>query len=326
MTFDISEEGVSALNGLLDRSDLILAVGCKFTHNGTYGFKLHLPKEKLIHIDASSNVLNANYPARLAVCADSAAFFNRLYVSIERLGSRRSEWAAGELAGFKRSCGRDVNIPMPTVHGVRPPTPLGFFQALRAAMPANSCLVTDSGLHQVLASCYFRVNEPRGMIIPSDFQSMGFGLPAAVGAKLATPEKSIVVLIGDGGLAMSGMELITAVREQIPLTLIVFNDGALGQIRFQQLSSFGHSHSTKLKTPDLSLFAQSIGANYIYLEEDAENVLRAAVTGSSVTLIEVSVEDSAAMYFEHAKGLARQTARQLLKPSTLRWLKHKLSR
>src|SRR2546421_455999 len=107
-----------------------------------------------------------------------------------------------------------------------------------------------------MASRHFEVFSPRGMVIPSDFQSMGFGLPAAMGAKLANPERPVVALIGDGSFAMSAMELITAVREQIPLCVIVFNDDALGQIRLQQMSSFGHVHGTALQSPNLELFAQ----------------------------------------------------------------------
>ena len=86
-------------------------------------------------------------------------------------------------------------------------------------------MVTDSGLHQGLVRRHFDVLSPRGLITPTDFQSMGFGLPAAIGAKLAAPERPVVAVLGDGGFAMSGMELLTAVREKIPLTVIVFNDG-----------------------------------------------------------------------------------------------------
>jgi acetolactate synthase-1/2/3 large subunit len=320
---DFAGSAVRALNSILDGSDLILALGCKFTHNGTYGFQLHFPKEKLIHVDASGEVLNANYPARLAVLADAPLTIQAILKRRETLARRQSAWDQEELARLKQAGRPDGSLPEPRIHGVDPPTPAAFFAALRTAMPPDACLVTDSGWHQVLATRHFQVLGSRGLIIPSDFQSMGFGLPSAIAAKLAAPQKRVVALIGDGGLAMSGMELLTAVRERIPVTVIVFNDGALGQIRIQQLSSFGHAHATELDTPDLSLFADAVGAAYIRLESDAEQTLRGAIYQDRVTLVEVNVGDSSTIRVARAKGIARRTAKRVFSPSILRWIKSK---
>ncbi len=321
LTFDFSESSVRSMNSLFDQSDVILAVGCKFSANGTYGFKLKLPAEKLIHVDACAEALNANYPARLALHSDAPAFLDAVLRNAEAFQLRRSDWDASILEACRRN---GASPAEPAVRGCDPATAAGFFAALRKAMPANACLVTDSGMHQVLATRHFRVQTPRGLIIPTDFQSMGFGLPAAIAAKLANPSQRVVLIMGDGGLAMSGMEILTAVRERIPITVIIFNDGALGQIRAQQLSSYGHSHGTELLNPDLSLFAEAIGANYFYLDGDAENTLRAALNQSGVTLVEVALGDSAAMRVERAKGIARQGARRVVSPSMLGWIKSRL--
>jgi acetolactate synthase-1/2/3 large subunit len=321
LTFVSGEGSANAFNSLLERSDLIVAIGCKFSQNGTYGFRLRLPQEKLIHVDASSEVLNANYPAKIAIHADAPAFLRAVLRSAEVLKSRHSEWSAEELAGYKKSGAEYDNEPEPHVHGVNPPTPAAFFTMLRRVLPYNSCLVTDSGSHQVLAGRHFRAHAPRGLVTPSDFQSMGFGLPSAIGAKLAQPDKPVVALIGDGGLHISAMEMVTGIREQIPLTVIVFNDGFLGQIRLQQFSRFGRSHATELLTPDLALLAQAIGADYLYFDGDAENTLRQVVAGDSVTLVEVSVGDSNAIRLDRAKGLVRHTARRALKGSIFGWMK-----
>lgn len=325
MIFDSSDAAVSATNWLLDRSDLIVAVGCKFSHNGTGGFRLRFPREKLVHADASAGTLNANYPARLAVCADSGNFLDAL-VAGGAVSAGRSGWTLPELENCKRSAADRTRLAEPAIYGVDPPTPAGFFAALSKVLPADSCLVTDSGWHQVLATRHFRVRSPRGLIIPSDFQSMGFGLPAAIGAKLAAPHRTVVALIGDGGLAMSGLELLTAVREKVAITVIVFNDGALGQIRLQQRASYGRSHATELNTPDLALFARAVGANYIRLEGDSAASLRAALESDSVTLVEVLVGDNFSTRIEQSKGVARQVARRMLKPSTLAWVKSRLGR
>jgi acetolactate synthase-1/2/3 large subunit len=181
----------------------------------------------------------------------------------------------------------------------------GFFEALRRAMPREGRLVTDSGLHQMLARRHFRVLTPHGLVVPSDFQSMGFGLPAAIGASLADPGRPVVALIGDGGLALSGLELLTAVRENVRLTVIVFNDGGLGLIRLQQLSAHGTGFATTMAAPDIGLLARSVGASYTRLDDDVDGCLATAVAGSGVQLLEVPLTESMTMRAMQAKGIVR---------------------
>jgi acetolactate synthase-1/2/3 large subunit len=205
-----------------------------------------------------------------------------------------------------------------------PTTAGSFFAALRRILPRNGIVVTDSGLHQGLVRRHFDVLAPRGLILPSDLQSMGFGLPAAIGAKLASPERPVVVVLGDGGFAMSGMELLTAVREKIPLTVIVFNDGRLNLIRLQQFSNFGRSESVDILNPDFGAFAAAVGARYALVDGNAEGVLRSAVGSTHVTLVEVLVGDSPAIHLIRAKGFTRETARRVLGPGIVRWIKNRL--
>ncbi|PWB62396.1 MAG: hypothetical protein C3F14_09955, partial [Deltaproteobacteria bacterium] len=183
---------------------------------------------------------------------------------------------------------------------------------------------TDSGLHQGLVRRHFDVLTPRGLILPSDFQSMGYGIPAAIGAKFASPERPVVAVIGDGGFAMSGMELLTAVREKIPLTVVVFNDGRLNLIRLQQFANFGHSESVDLLNPDFEAFAASVGARYSLVDGNAEQVLRDAIGSPHVTLVEVVAGDSAAIRIRQVKGFTRETARRALGPGIARWVKNLL--
>jgi thiamine pyrophosphate-dependent acetolactate synthase large subunit-like protein len=117
------------------------------------------------------------------------------------------------------------------------------------------------------------------------------------------------------------MELLTAVREKIPLTVIVFNDGRLNLIRLQQFSNFGRSESVDLLNPDFGAFAAAVGARYALVDGNAEEVLENSVGSSDVTLIEVLVGDSPAIHLMRAKGLARETARRSLGPGIVRWIK-----
>jgi acetolactate synthase-1/2/3 large subunit len=218
-----------------------------------------------------------------------------------------------------------ARFPEPRFAEVDGGTAAAFFGALRRALPSHGILVTDSGLHQSLARRYFEVRSPNGHIFPNDFQSMGYGLPAAIGAKIAAPARPVVAVVGDGGFVMSGMELLTAVREQVPLVVVVFHDGRLNQIRLQQLAEFGREHDVALRTPDFASFARAIGMSYMRLAGDATAALRTAIASPEPILVEVLVGDSAAIRALQVRGFARQATRRLLGPRVVAWLKRRLS-
>jgi acetolactate synthase-1/2/3 large subunit len=318
------EHAIDNVSSVLAAADLVIVIGCKLTHNGSYEFQLRLQRDKLIRVDTSEEVLRANYPASVALCADSSWFLSRVINEIDEV--RHNEgWTRADLEHFKTRGRPGSSAIEPRILGIEPANASTFFSLLRRAMPREACLVTDTGLHQALASRHFQALASRTFIIPSDFQSMGFGIPAAIAAKLARPERPVVAIVGDGGFAISGLELLTAVRERIPLCVIIFKDGALGQIRLQQMSSFGHVYGTNLITPNLDLFARSIGAQHFELNGLAEDTLRKAIHTDQVTLIEVNVRDSSRMRLVQAKGLVRGTVRQLAGPAAVGWLKNKLS-
>ncbi len=251
------------MNDLFERSDLVLAIGCKLGHNGSAGFRLRLPESKLVRVDLSPEVLTANYPASLAIRADAGSILDLLLSG--RAGERgSSSWTDEEVASHRERIRRpDPSTADPGVAGASNGRASGFFAWLREALPRETILVTDSGLHQVTARRWFDVLSPRGLLLPSDFQSMGFGIPAGIGARLAAPDRPVTVLAGDGGLLMSGLEITTAVRERSPLLVIVFNDGQLNQIRWQQLKDSGHPFGVELAALEIEIFANALGAGYL---------------------------------------------------------------
>jgi acetolactate synthase-1/2/3 large subunit len=284
---------VRVLNELLESADLVLALGCKFSHNGAHGFRLKLAPDRLIHVDASRAVLGANYDASFILAADVPsvirALLDRLLSTGRPAGWGFSEEEVGQWR--RRAADAAPQRPDVAIPGARPASIEGFFAALRRAMPAESCLVLDSGLHQMTARRNFPVLRPRGLILPTNLQAMGFALPAAIGARLAREDRTVVALLGDGGFAMSGLELLTAVREQIPLTAIVFNDGAYRAISRQQLAAYGHLHGTELQNPDFGRFAESVGAHYVRLTGDVETSLSKVIGADGVWIVEVVLHE-----------------------------------
>src|SRR5262249_36853940 len=173
----------------------------------------------------------------------------------------QTAWTAEALAPWRaRIRAPDSHEPEPTIAGQ---ATAQFFSRLRAALPDESLIVTDSGLHQVLARRYLEAQEVHGLLVPTDLQAMGFALPSAIAAKLAAPSRPVLALLGDGGILMSGLELAVAVRERLALTVIVFNDGYLNQIRMQQLRDSGQQHGVALPDIDFAALAMAVGARYV---------------------------------------------------------------
>jgi len=304
--------GVDAVNGLLDRADLVVALGCKFSHNGSGGFRLRLARDRLIHVDASPAVAGVNYPARAALVADVPATLRELAARLP-LAAPQAEWTAEEIASA-RQAGRLAatrGAPEPAILG-RSGGPAALFAAIGRAVPRETILVTDSGLHQMLARRHWSVRSPRGLLAPSDFQSMGFGIPAAIGARLAAPDRPVLVVTGDGGFNMAGLELLTAAREEIPVVVLVFHDGEYGLIRQQQLGDYGHPFGVALRTPEYGAFAEAIGVPFALLGDGLDAVLTAAFARAGPTLVEVALGDSPRFQAWKAQRVARATARRLL--------------
>lgn len=337
LAFDFNGTGATGINEVFQASDLVIVLGCKLGHNGSAGFRIQFPADRMVQVDTSREVLAGNFPARLAIHADvrsvltalvAHAGFPTLTSSMPARPQQSRGWTAEELSRWRpdnqREWGEGPLEPrFPTAPGG---SAKGFFDALRAVLPRDAILVTDTGLHQLMAFRHWQSLAPRGIIAPSDFQSMGFGLPAAIGAKFAAPARKVVALLGDGSMAMSGMEILTAVREQLDMTIIVFNDGALGQIRMQQFGTFGAGNATILHNPDFGQLADAMGARYFPVEAGAESTLRQAIEAPGVKLVEVPIGESRAMTVARMKGKLRRNANDLMGTSTWARMKAKLKR
>ncbi len=324
---DFARSSAGAVNPIFEACDCILVLGCRLGAGLSEG--LVLSEGRLIHVDASREVLGARHRARCAVHARvEDALPVLLQAALRRSDPGGEGWSSDSLAGWKARLAKDTSgaFPEPVVSGIDGRTPAALFGALRRALPRDAILVTDSGLHQVLARRHFPVLSPRGLMVPSDFQSMGFAIPAALGAKLAAPERTVVAVVGDGGMAMSGLELLTSVRERIPVVVLVLADGQLNRIRLQQFGEFGRASSVRLVNPSFEDLASAIGARYALLGRDAEPAFKDAIRAEETTLIEVELGDSAAIRRLRGRGFVRQAARKGLGPAALTRLKRLLRR
>jgi acetolactate synthase-1/2/3 large subunit len=315
MGYDNARGSVDELNRLLAAADLVLVLGAKLGHNGTAGFRLRLPLDRTVQVDTAAEVLGANY----GVVASVAIPVERFLEAASGLELVGGGWPAAEVAGWRERLSARGGKPEPRVGGR---SAAEFFRELRAALPRDAVVTTDSGLHQIMTRRHFDVFAPSGLLLPTDFQAMGFGLPAAIAARLANPDRPVVALVGDGGFAMSGLELATAVREGLDLGVVVFNDGYLGQIRMQQIRDFGRASGTGVAGLDYAAFAESVGARYASLDGElgVAAAVRTALSGG-VWLLEVTVGESLATTRHRAAGIARRAGRKVVRGRARSFLK-----
>jgi acetolactate synthase-1/2/3 large subunit len=258
-------------------------------------------------------VFDKNYPARIAIEADAAATLEAIGRRLEGrspASERDPEDLARRIAAWKREY-TDSWVGAPQADRVSPGR---FFRALRDRLPDDGIVVVDDGNHTYLTAELLPVERPRGFLTPTDFNCMGYCVPAAIGAKLACPEAPVVAIVGDGAMLMTGMETLTAARNGIGLTIFVFHDGELGQIsQFQQIP-LNRKTCTVLGDVDFSGMAKATGAAFLALESDAaiEPVIDEAMAisaSSRPVIVDVAIDYSRRTRL--TKGVVQTTLKRL---------------
>ena len=315
LALDVPAGSAPILNAVIERADVVLALGCKLSHNGSRGYSLVLPPERLIRVDASREVLDLAYPASQPIEADVGRFVSSLSRRAD-MGGAVGGWSDEEIASWRAKLAAAKPARFDPQLGPGPASEL--FATLRRYLPDRAIVATDSGLHQYVVRANLPVYEPRTLLVPTDFQSMGYGVPAAIGGSLATGQRAVAVT-GDGGLNIVGLELLTAVRERIPLTVLVLVDGYLGLIRLAQLARTGVETGVDVAMPRLDAFARSVGATYARLDDqsDTEAVLRGALESEDVTIVEVPMLDAPGLGRLKARGRALARVRGAVGEQTL---------
>lgn len=266
---------VPAATKAFEKCDAMLAVGTRFGEIGTGSFGVTVP-ENLIHIDINPNVLSANYPAKIAIEGDAKIIVPLLVSEVQKqlasnptlkqnLENRKQvlegliakEKAAYREEWHKHDSGDRVN-------------PVVFFDALRKKLPDDGFVVVDDGNHTFLTAELMPIHTPRSMISPTDFNCMGYAVPATIATKLMNPSKDVVGIIGDGAFLMTCMEITTAARNQLGAIFVVFNDGELSQISQAQQVPYNRKTCTVLHDSRFEGVAMATGAHYVRVQSNED--------------------------------------------------------
>jgi acetolactate synthase-1/2/3 large subunit len=297
-TSDLTEME-SFISPLFAQADGLLAIGCRFSQISTANWKLPMPPA-LAHIDVDRTEIGRHYPATLGINADARKTLLRLLKTLPL--KARTPWAQESASRIEDRGSRIDNVCLPQSSILNPRSStdkppwrlpgIDLLAPMRRVLPRDAIISADITRLAYIMLADFPVYQPRTFLHPAGFVAMGYGLPAALGAKVAFPNRVVVAITGDGGFLMSGMELATAVQEKLPVIVVLINDRSLTLIKaIQERRYQSRFLGVDLLNPDFRLFAQAFGVRYWRADTDPafESALREAVSLKEPALIEVQL-------------------------------------
>jgi len=309
--FGFGPAAVPAARNAFAQCDCLLAIGTRFAElaTGSYGVKV---PANLVHVDINPGVFNRNYPAKVTIEGDAAAVGAALLLGLKGAGEpRASDSALQERIRRDKTAYRNEWYAH---DGKGRVNPARFFDALRARTPPDALTVIDDGNHTYLAAELYTFGEPNSVALPTDFNSMGYAVPAAIGAALARPGKHVNVIVGDGAFPMTCMEIATAVAQGLGICYFVFHDGALSQIAQAQTTTYNRTPCSELPPLRLEGIAVATGAHYLRLgtddalERTIDEAHRVAAAGRPV-IVDIQIDYSKRTAF--TRGAVRTNLRRL---------------
>lgn len=277
--------GETAARKAFAECDVLVSIGCKFSEMTTGGWNLDVPPVH-VRIDVSRESVEANFSGSVNIVMDAKEALEQLLdrielpddLEIKDRGSRIEKMLTGKTGQADTSDSGRIS-------------PEFFYTALRNVLPRDGILCCDCGMHQMFAFSHYPVYEPRTFINTVDYQSMGFGVPAAIAAKRVFPERAVMAVVGDGGFLMTGMELINAARDNLSPVIFVFRDNGLGLIEGLQKHVYQRTFAVKLRNPDYKSLAESFGVSYALLADQGslEDQLRDITGRDKPVLAEVAI-------------------------------------
>ena len=282
--------GTRTANYAMDEADLIIAIGARFDDRITGKLSEFAPRAKFIHIDVDPAEISKNVPAHIPIVGDAANILPRLvaeYRALEPEGQRLEEWW-GRIRSWQERYpltyedSKDAEIK-----------PQYMVQALYEATSGDAIVTSDVGQHQMWTAQHYHFKGPRRWINSGGLGTMGFGLPAAMGAQVGCPDQTVVCIAGDGSVQMNAQELATCSQEGIPIKVFIMNNGYLGMVRqWQELFwDKRYSQVDMGSWPDFVKLAEAYGATGMRLTDKHTLVadMKEAIATDGPVVVDVRV-------------------------------------
>jgi acetolactate synthase-1/2/3 large subunit len=282
--------GTRSANYAMDEADLIVAIGARFDDRITGKLSEFAPRAKFIHIDVDPAEISKNVPAHIPIVGDAKAVLEKLiveYRALEADPSRLEEWWT-RINGWREK--HPLRYEDSADSEIKPQR---MIEAVYEATGGDAIVTSDVGQHQMWTAQYFHFNKPRRWINSGGLGTMGFGLPAAMGAKVGCPDETVVCIAGDGSVQMNMQELATCAQEGIDIKVFIMNNGYLGMVRqWQELFwDKRYSHVDMGQYPDFVKLADAYGATGMRLDDKKSLVsgMKEALETPGPVLVDVRV-------------------------------------
>ena len=293
--------GNIAPNVMTQKCDLLIAVGMRFDDRVTCKMSEYAKQARKIHIDIDEAEIGKNIQVDLGVHGDAKAVLERLTQLVP--SSDYSEW---EEVGRRCRQAETAEVINPEIHPSDGPVTMGeVINTVADEVNEAAVVVTDVGQNQMLGARYSRFNQNRSLITSGGLGTMGFGLPAAIGAKVAKPEREVCLFVGDGGLQMTIQELGTIMQEGIGVKIILLNNNWLGNVRqWQELFWKSRYSFTRLANPDFQAITEAYGIKYLRVEdrEHLKETVKQMVAEPGPCLLEACVLEEGMVFPMIAPG------------------------
>ncbi len=276
--------GTGYANHAVMDADLIIAVGARFDDRVTGRLDTFAPYAKVVHIDIDPSSISKNIPVDIAVIGDAKEVLKELIEIVEKPDTE--QWLS-RIEEWKRE------FPLTYKDDPNSIKPQYVVQKLSELTNGEAIISTEVGQNQMWAAQYYEYNYPRQFISSGGLGTMGFGLPAAIGAKVGAPDRVVIDIAGDGSIQMNVQELMTAVERNIDVKVVILNNNFLGMVRQWQELFYNRRYSaTPIKGPDFVKLAEAYGAKGIRVvrKEDVVPSLKEALDTPGVVLVDIAVE------------------------------------
>ena len=280
--------GNLAPNIKTNECDVLIAVGMRFDDRVTGNLATYAKQAKIIHLDIDPSEFNKNVKVDIPVLGDCKKTLAQITALLKE--TKHTEW----IAGFEEHAATEYNrVIEKEVYPKEGPLNMGeVVRAVSEASNNEAILVTDVGQNQMMSARYFKYSKNRSIVTSGGLGTMGFGVPAAIGATFGRPDRTVCVFMGDGGLQMNLQELGTIMEQKAPVKMILMNNNYLGNVRQWQAMFFGRRYSfTPMLNPDYMKIAQAyeIPSRRVMKREELQDAIQEMLTTDGPFLLEACV-------------------------------------
>ncbi|MEM1655585.1 MAG: biosynthetic-type acetolactate synthase large subunit [Nitrososphaerota archaeon] len=282
----VGMHGSAAANKLIMEADVIFAIGTRFSDRSTGRFDTFARDATLIHVDIDAAEIGKNIKPDIPIVADAKQALKAIHDAVKDLSRKDTSTWLQRVKDVKESIEKLDQRPADEL------SPKNVIREIRRLLPADGIVTTGVGRNQMWAALYLEVYHPRTFITSGGLGTMGFGLPAALGAKVAKPNSIVVDIDGDGSFLMTEGELATSIVEEIPVIVVIMNDGWLGMVKYWQDLFYGGRYcATCLRrgVPDFVKLAEAYGANAARPQslQEFSRAFKEAMSSDRTTVIDV---------------------------------------